>query len=209
MPAIRPTRTLAPTSRMLEGRIQEPGYTLALPCGGGGMADALVSGASVRKDVEVQLRGSAAPTPLMEAYAHFRLDRRAAATVGVSDLAARWPRGGEPGTTGWDGVRETTPCGAYAHSCADAQRYTGNLEPKRVSGGSIARPVPHRGQAGTGVDRRLCDGGPGPLTEDRQNQRPAPSAWSSVSQGPPILALWQSQPLSHGWLRPNLAFGFR
>src|SRR5260370_35623860 len=29
MPAIRPTRTLAPTSRMLEGRLNWPGYTFA------------------------------------------------------------------------------------------------------------------------------------------------------------------------------------
>jgi hypothetical protein len=37
--------------------------TYRLARGGGGMADALVSGASVRKDVEVQLL-SAAPWPL-------------------------------------------------------------------------------------------------------------------------------------------------
>ena len=37
--------------------------TLRLVCGGGGMADALVSGASVRKDVEVQLLSAA---PMLE-----------------------------------------------------------------------------------------------------------------------------------------------
>ena len=60
-----------------------------------------------------------------------------------------------------------TACGACAHSVRGRTALQGQLGTAAGSG-RLAGPVPHRGQRAREVGRRLRQGGPRPLTEDRQ-----------------------------------------